>query len=396
MGLSKLKKIKIVVVGLGYVGAANASVLAQNNVVVGVDLDEERVKKINLKVSPIADPDITEFLQNKSLSLSATLDASYAYKLAEIVIVATPTNYDPATQEFDTSSVEQVIADVTLINPNALIIVKSTVPIGFTLGASKNYKTKNIIFSPEFLREGRALHDCMFPSRIVVGEESQRADQFAKILLAGCLKSDVPVLLMGSKEAEALKLFSNTYLAMRVAFFNEVDSFSINFDMNTRQIIDGVCFDPRIGDYYNNPSFGYGGYCLPKDTKQLLADYNQIPQTLIKAIVDSNSTRQDYLVDVIIAKSPKVVGIYRVIMKAGSENFRSSSIQGVVERLSFKGIKIIIYEPLIQDDFFLEFPLIHDLTQFKKEADLIVTNRFNDELTDVAERVFTRDLYGIN
>lgn len=391
-----LRSKNIVVVGLGYVGSANAVMLAQNNNVIGVDLDIDRVKNINDKISPVTDLKITEFLQSKSLNLSATEVSPKVYKSADIIIIATPTNYNPSTQEFDTASVELVIKDVTLINPKALIVIKSTIPIGFTENVSKKFKTNNILFSPEFLREGKALHDCLFPSRIVVGEQSTRAEEFAQILLSGAQRKDAPIILMGAKESEAIKLFSNTYLAMRVAFFNEIDSFSINSNMDTRQIIDGVCLDPRIGDYYNNPSFGYGGYCLPKDTKQLLANYSQVPQNLIKAIVESNTTRQDYLVDVIIEKNPKVVGVHRIIMKEGSDNFRSSSIQGIIDRLITKGIKIIIYEPLLDDDYFLELPVVHSLIDFKSQSDLIVANRLTEELTDNIEKVFTRDLYGIN
>ena len=391
-----IKSKNIVVVGLGYVGTANAVMLAKNNNVIGIDLDVDRIKNINNKISPVTDLKITEFLQFKSLNLFATCDTSKAYKSAEIVIIATPTNYNPTTQAFDTTSVESVIKEVTLLNPEAVIVIKSTIPIGFTSDVSKKYKTNNVIFSPEFLREGKALHDCLFPSRIVVGEQSERAKEFAQILLSGAERKDAPIILMGAQEAEAIKLFSNTYLAMRVAFFNEIDSFSINSNMNTKQIIDGVCLDPRIGDHYNNPSFGYGGYCLPKDTKQLLTNYSQVPQNLIKAIIESNTTRQDYLVDVIVEKNPKVVGIYRVIMKQGSDNFRSSAIQGIIDRLIVKGIKIIIYEPLIDDSNYLKMPLVQSLIDFKRQSDLIVANRLTEELTDNVEKVFTRDLYGIN
>tara|TARA_B100000767_G_scaffold274926_1_gene309610 strand:- start:1046 stop:2224 length:1179 start_codon:yes stop_codon:yes gene_type:complete len=391
-----IKSKNIVVVGLGYVGTANAVMLAKNNNVIGIDLDVDRVKNINNKISPVTDLKITEFLQFKSLNLFATCDTSKAYKSAEIVIIATPTNYNPTTQAFDTTSVESVIKEVTFLNPEAVIVIKSTIPIGFTSDVSKKYKTNNVIFSPEFLREGNALHDCLFPSRIVVGEQSERAKEFAQILLSGAERKDAPIILMGAQEAEAIKLFSNTYLAMRVAFFNEIDSFSINSNMDTKQIIDGVCLDPRIGDHYNNPSFGYGGYCLPKDTKQLLTNYSQVPQNLIKAIIESNTTRQDYLVDVIVAKNPKVVGIYRVIMKQGSDNFRSSAIQGIIDRLIVKGIKIIIYEPLIDDSNYLKMPLVQSLIDFKRQSDLIVANRLTEELTDNVEKVFTRDLYGIN
>jgi UDPglucose 6-dehydrogenase len=386
--------MKIVVVGLGYVGAANAAVLAQKNVVEAVDLDPERVQKIIDRISPIDDPDLTNFLQKKQLKLSATLDASSAFVSAEIVIIATPTNYEPVTQYFDTSSVESVIKNVTSVNPKALIIIKSTVPVGFTQNASKKFKTQNIIFSPEFLREGKALHDCLYPSRIIVGEQSDRARNFANLLAAGALSKDIKVLLTQAKEAEAIKLFSNTYLAMRVAFFNELDSFALNSDLNSKQIIDGVGLDPRIGSHYNNPSFGYGGYCLPKDSKQLLANYDDVPQDLIKAIVDANATRKNYLTEFILRKSPKVVGVYRLIMKATSGNFRSSSILGIVDNLKAEGIEVVIYEPLLHDDYYFGTPLVRDLNKFKVKADLIITNRLTEELSDVMEKTFSRDLYG--